>query len=448
MRPYGNAVPAPVEAPRRRAPAPQVVPFRKKKPGRSSGWLWLLLIPIVLGGLWYRQAARTAPKATKAASLRTAKVRRGPLERMLRLAGVTVAQKAATMLVPQMLGSGSHHTSEFMQVLSRLAPAGSHVRKAEIVAEFDQLYMHNRIDDYKAWVDQHRSNIRRLNALLDVKRKAYEQQIRVAKANVEKAALDMQKAPVLAANKVERLRLNLEEARAKYQQIAEEAKYVEISEKAAIRRAELNLQQCQVEFDRAQRNVDRMVVKAPLDGLVVMQTTRRGNDTAEIQQGDQLYPGQPYMQIVDLASMAIEASVNQVDTEQLRIGGEARVRFDAYPGLELPARILNLGAYARARGWRGNYVKDIPLRLSFEKLDARVIPNLSVSVDVILDSTADALVVPRECVFYEREQPVAYVRAGEAWEERQLELGLQNNVAAAVVSGLEEGQVVAAEQPK
>jgi HlyD family secretion protein len=405
-----------------------------------------ILLLAAMAGLWYRQTSRPAPKANMA-NPRTAKVRRGPLERTLRLSGITVAEKFSTLIVPQLFGGGSHYSNDFLQVLSQLVAPGSHVRKADVVAEFDQLYMRNRIDDYQAWVNQHESNIRRLNALLDVKRKAYEQRIRAAKGAVEKAALDLKKAPVLSANKTELFRLNLEEARARYLQLAQEAKYVDISEKAAIRRTELSLKQSQVEFNRAHRNLERMVVRAPIDGLAVMQTTRRGNDTGEIQQGDQLYPGQPYMQIVDLSSMAIDAPVNQVDTEQLRIGARARVSFDAYPGLELPAHIVNLGAFARARGWRGSYVKDIPLRLKLDKLDGRVLPNLSVSVDVILAWAEPAPLVPLECVFYEGNQPVAYVRAEDEWEKRPLELGLQNNIAASVLSGLQEGEVVAAEVP-
>ena len=176
-------------------------------------------------------------------------------------------------------------------MLQKLVPSGTHVRKGDVVAEFDRLYMLNRLDDYRDSVLQHEANVRKLNALLDVKRKAYEQQIRRSKADMEKAALELQKAPVLSANTVEKLRLNLEEAKARYQQISDEAKYVEISEKAAIRVTELRLERCRVQFAEAQRNVDRMIAKAPIDGMAVMQTIRRGSDTTEIQEGDQVAPG-------------------------------------------------------------------------------------------------------------------------------------------------------------
>jgi HlyD family secretion protein len=222
---------------------------------------------------------------------------------------------------------------------------------------------------------------------------------------------------------------------------------VEISEKAANRATELKLARSRVQFAEAQRNVDRMLAKAPIDGMAVMQTIRRGSDTTEIQVGDQVAPGQPYMQIVDLSSMGIEANLNQVDAERVRIGQRARVQFEAYPGLELPARVIAVTAFARSRGWRGNYVTEVPVRLEFERLDPRVIPNFSVSVDLVMGQTENALNVPRESVFREGTRAFAFVRNPRGWEKREVELGLSNHVAVAISSGLREGEIVAAELP-
>ena len=80
-----------------------------------------------------------------------------------------------------------------------------------------------------------------------------------------------------------------------------------------------------------------MLLKAPINGLAVMQTMFRGTEFAQIQPGDQLYPGMMFMQIVDPSSMIINATVNQVDVDNLRIGQKANVRFDAYPDLQVPA---------------------------------------------------------------------------------------------------------------
>lgn len=347
-------------------------------------------------------------------------------------------------------GGGGGGGADFMLVLMQLVKAGSIVQKGEVVAEFDRQYMMNRLDDFRAGVLQQRLDMKNLVVNLDVVRESYRQAILAAKSNLEKADLDLKTTPVRSAIDAERLRLAREEADAKYKQTLDEAKYREISERSSIRMEELDFQQASLELKRAEANADRMLVKAPLGGLAVMQTIRRGTDIGQIQQGDQLYPGQFFMQVVDLKSMVVNASVNQVDVEKLRIGQKARVRFDAYPDLELPAHVYSIAAMGRPGGMRASYLREVPVRLKLDKPDPRVIPDLSVSVDVVIDSdTQAAAVAPLSSVFRDgaESKPYIFVRTATGFERREVELGLENYVAASIKSGLRPGEVIAAERP-
>jgi hypothetical protein len=55
-----------------------------------------------------------------------------------------------------------------------------------------------------------------------------------------------------------------------------------------------------------------MLVKAPLDGMAVVLTTRRSGENVQIQEGDQIGSGQPYLRIVDLSNMVVDANVNLI----------------------------------------------------------------------------------------------------------------------------------------
>ncbi len=156
------------------------------------------------------------------------------------------------------------------------------------------------------------------------------------------------------------------------------------------------------------------------------------------------------MQIVDPSSMLVSASVNQADSELIRIGAKAHLKFDAYPGLELPGRVISVGAVPRSGGMRGDFMKEIPVYLKIEKMDARVIPDLSVSADVVISSEADGVIVPLESVFWEEgtpAKPFVYVRTAKGFERRPVELGLTNYIKARVVQGLKAGEPVALEPP-
>jgi len=332
--------------------------------------------------------------------------------------------------------------------LEKAVPPGSRVKKGEVVAEFDRQDAQNRLDDFQVRLAQTEASIKGVKAQLLVIRKAHAHSVAMGKAEVDKARLDLKSIPVRSENATEILKLNAEEAEAAHKQLLNEVKLMEQSLNAQVRVAELIREEARLEMERVKGNVDRMVIRAPIDGIVVMQATWRGGEQGQVQQGDPIFVGMPFARIVDPDSMLVSANVNQADAELIRIGARARVRFDAYPELELPARVHAIGAMPKTVGWRANYVKEIPVTVKLEGSDPRVIPDLSASVDVVLESEQGPAVLPREAVFLTGdESPEVFVQRGGDWERREVELGLANHVAVVVRKGVRPGEIVAADRP-
>jgi HlyD family secretion protein len=329
-----------------------------------------------------------------------------------------------------------------------LPNAGGRVKKGDPVAEFDRVSMLNRIDDYKDSVIQTEASIRNKKATLAVTDEAHKQQVRAAKADMEKAKLDLQTIEVVSDIDAEKLKLAAEETEAHYKQLLKEIPLLAASQKADLRGVELTRDESKIELQKSISNADRMILKAPMDGIVVMQSIRRGMEYGQSKVGDTIYPGQGFMQIVDPGSMVMNATINQVDAELLRIGMKATVRLDAYPGVELPAHVFSIGAVPVA-GRRPNFMREIPIRLKLDKMDNRVVPDLSASAEVILNSEQQATLAPLAAIFQEGPAAKSFVlvRTANGWQKRELELGLKNSVFVAVRSGLSKGDVVALEAP-
>jgi multidrug resistance efflux pump len=341
------------------------------------------------------------------------------------------------------------HTHDFELVLVNVADPGAHVKKGDVVAEFDRQYMLLRLDDYKDSVAQLQANLQKLKADLAVAKEAHNQQVRSAKANRDKAEWDLKTIEVRSAIEAEEFKLSAEEARAGYQQILQEVKLFDASQRAQIRNAELDLQQAVLELKRAEANLERMVIKAPFDGVVVMQTLFRGGQFGQVQKGDQVWPGMNFMSIVDPGSMVVNAAVNQADSELLRLGMKATVQLDAYPGVRLPATLIGIGAMTRPAGWRPNYFKEVPVRLRLDHTDPRVLPDLTASASIVLGTETQTAVVPLEAVFQDRAgaPPFVFLRSPTGWVRREVELGLANHLAVSVRSGVQKGDVIAAQRP-
>jgi multidrug efflux pump subunit AcrA (membrane-fusion protein) len=344
-------------------------------------------------------------------------------------------------------GTGGGGRGEFSLVLQEVAKPGSMVKKGDVVAEFDRQYMLLRLDDYQSTIETAKAQLAQQKANIELARKTHELNVAKAKAAFEKAQLDMKTLPVLSEIDAERAKLALEEAEAQYKQQLAEGKFIDKAEAAELRYAELEFRSLELEYRRAQQNADRMISKAAIDGMVVMQNINRGGEFAQIQAGDQIYPGQFFMQIVDPTSMVVNATINQVDAERLRVGAKAKVRFDAYPGLELPAHVVNIAAVPRSGGFRASFVREIPVTLKIDAVDKRIIPDLSCSVDVLMESEENASIVPMGAIQQDEEgKTFVYVRQGTGWTRREVEITIENNLEASV-KGLKEGEVVALEPP-
>lgn len=325
---------------------------------------------------------------------------------------------------------------------------GSIVKKGDVVAEFDRQYMLLRLEDYKATMETAKAQLAQQRANLELARFIHNQNVEKAQGALDKAKLDMKTLPVLSAIDAERAKLSLEEADAQLKQQVAEGKFIDDQEKAQLRYADLEFKALEIENRRAQNNADRMLAKSNIDGMTVMQNIFRGSEFAQIQEGDQIYPGQFFMQVVDPNSMIINATLNQVDGEQLRIGMKARVRFDAYPGLEVPAHIVNVAAVPKSGGQRANFVREIPVRLKLDGMDPRIIPDLSAAVDVILEEEKEVAVAPLAAIFKDEETgaPFVYIKEGLGWRRRDVEVGLSNFLVSSV-KGLDTGVVVALDKP-
>ena len=431
-------------------------------PKRRTG-LWGILIAVLIlgvGAAYYLKTQNDAKVAARGSliSVSTAVVGLGDLHATVRVNGTVNAKNFAALMAPRILGSRSGLNrggdsgsigpmGDFSLVLMKLAKPGVHVKSGEVVAEFDPQNQLQRLDDYKDSAVQQENMVKKMLANLAAVKEAHDQSVRAAKANWEKAVLDLKTADVRSAIDAEKFKLAVEENDATYKQLLAEADLVDASQIAQIRVSQLNRDQSKIEVARADANVKKMTVKAPMDGIVVMQSIVRNGEFGQIREGDQVAAGQPFVQIVDPTSMVLNATVNQVDAEKLRLGMKSVIHLDAYPDIELPGTLVGIGAMAKASTFRARYVGEIPIRIKLEKMDSRVIPDLTGSAEIILNTERSTMIAPLASVFAEEGGPYVFVQGPEGWIKKKVELGLPSFTMVAIRSGLQKGDVVALQRP-
>jgi HlyD family secretion protein len=219
------------------------------------------------------------------------------------------------------------------------------------------------------------------------------------------------------------------------------------SQRATIRVSELTKDQSNIELQRADGNVKRMDIHSPMEGIAVMASIIRNGEYGQVREGDQVNAGQPFLTIVDPSSMILDATVNQVDAEKLRLGMKAIIHLDAYPDISLPGVLEGIGAMSKTSTFRAGYVGEIPIRIKIDRMDPRVIPDLTGSAEVILGAETNTMILPRAAVFEENGGAFVYVQGPEGWTKKQVEPGVSSFTEVAIHSGLQKGDVVALQRP-
>jgi HlyD family secretion protein len=456
-------------------PGPAIVPVAAPPTKRRTA-LWGIILAVVLigGGVGYYVNSQSQSKTANGGPLVTVAsmaVGMGDLNQSIRVNGTVAAQNFAALLAPRITGSrsginrggdgsfggggaaggggnpGGGMGGDFTLILLHLAKAGIHVKAGDVVAEFDPQFQLQRLDDYKDSVVQLENSIKKMTANLAATKEAHDQTVRSAKADWDKAVLDLKTADVRSKIDAEKFKLAVEEADAKYKQLVFESSLVVESQRAAIRSSELNRDQSKIELSRAEINVQRMTVKSPMDGIVVMASIVRNGEFGQIREGDQVNAGQPFVTIVDPRSMVLNATVNQVDAERLRLGMKATIRLDAYNDVELSGSLLGIGAMSKTSTFRASYVGEIPIRIKIDKGDPRLIPDLTGSAEVVMNSEKNTLVAPRGAVFEEGDSNFVFVQGPEGWLKKKVDLGLSSFTGVAIRSGIQKGDVIALQRP-
>ncbi len=428
------------------APQPHVVPAPPQKPKQQSWLKPTILAGLILGiavAAYYFLRTPAESKSGPAVALRTTKVASGAIQRVLRLNGSTSAKNFASIAAPRMRAAEGGRGL----VLIYLAKSGSIVKKGDIIARIDAQAMLDHLNDLEAQITQAESDIKKRKAEIALNWENLQQTLRESKAQLDKVKLDAAAAEIRTPIDAEELKLSVEEAESTYKEQLTDLERKKASDAADLRVLEITQEITIHQRDRYKSDVDRFTISAPMGGLVVMQTIFRGTELAQIQQGDQVGPGQPFMKIVDVNGIQVQAAASQVEAEQMRIGQPATISFDGFPDLKLNAKVSNIGAMATAGVSQNYFLRNVPVFLQILDHDNRVIPDLSTSSDVVISQAANSLLIPRSAVESKDGKSFVRVKNGPQFEMREVKLGTTDNVRIAVLEGLREGEEIAIDQP-
>jgi HlyD family secretion protein len=347
------------------------------RPKRWRVWIALAAVAVVLAVVVTLALRSRTPSSGKLAPSSA----ENPGQ-VLRLKGTTEAVEARAILAPLLAGQQVPTLT-----IIHLAPGGTRVKKGDLLVEFDrQAQMRDYVDkkaDYEKLVDQVAEEQAKENAA----RAKDETELKTAEDDLQKAQLEIQKAEIVSRIDAEKNQETLDEAKATYDQLRETFDLKRKAAQAGIRILEIQRDRTKQTMDHAQANADLMQIHSPLDGVVVLNTIWKQGTMGEVQEGDQVRPGVPFMQVVNPAAMQVRVLANQQDFPALQVGQTAKVRLDAYPELVFQGKLDQMAPIGQG-GDFSNKLRTFVVIVAIQGNDPKLMPDLSAAVDVDMKQSA------------------------------------------------------------
>src|ERR1700737_308592 len=342
---------------------------------RLRNALFAAVVARVFGPLLFAAILAKTPPPRKGAQSSTAS---SVARRTLRLKGTTEAVRMRAILAPVLAG-------QYVATLTitKLATAGTNVRRGDVLVEFDRQAQIRDFIDKQAEYYKVISQVAQEQAKGAAARAQDETEIKQTEDNLSKAQLEMEKIETLSRIDAEKARENLEEAQATLAQLRETFDLKRKAARSAIRILEIQRDRTQQIMTHAREDAELLQVRSPLDGVVVLNTIWKQGKMGEVQEGDQLRPGVPFMQVVDPSLMQVRVPANQEDFLSLHSGQSARIHLDAYPELVFPGKLEEMAPIGRSGSFSPR-LRTFAVVFSVAGRDPRLMPDLSAAVDVDL----------------------------------------------------------------
>src|SRR5712671_876420 len=364
------------------------------------------------------------------------RVERKNFTQTLRLNGTTQASRSFVVLAPRLEGAqvGS-------MVITKLAPAGTHVNKGDILVEFDPQAQTKDYLDKKSTYENLVGQVAQKEAEENIARAKDDTAMKQAEDEFKRAQLEIQRNEIVSRIDAEKNQEALDEAQTTLKQLTETYQLKRAAAAATIRIQVIQRDRALDAMHYAQVNAEKMVVHSPMPGVVVYNTIWLGGRMGTVQQGDQVRPGVPFLQVVDPSQMEVRVQVNQVDFRNVHLGQKAEMHLDAYPGLALPATLEQLSPLGH-KGQFSELVRTFAMQFAVQGQDTRLLPDLSAALDLDLGTQKKVLVVPWQSIGMEAGHSFVWLKTRVGFEKRSVETRSRNDLEAVVNSGLSEGDTI------
>ena len=237
---------------------------------------------------------------------------------------------------------------------------------------------------------------------------------------------------VLARLDGDRLRLEMEQARAKLHKLQRDyQRNVDLKERGLIsagdfEKIQYEMEALQATFDLAQLELGYTEIRAPIPGVISERFIKVGN-TIDV--------NAPTFQVTSLEPLVSYLHVPEREYRRIDPGQEASIFVDALSGEEFP------GAVSRVSPVVDPDTGTFKITIELSDPSRRLKPGMFGRINIVYDMHRAAMQIPRSAIVEEAGQSAIYVVSDNVAERRVIRTGYAEGGQIEVIDGLDETEV-------
>jgi HlyD family secretion protein len=314
---------------------------------------------------------------------RSAKVEQGPI-----LATTTASGTLNAVVSVQV---GSQVSGQIKEVL---VDFNSEVKRGQVIARIDPEIFEYRLKQAQADIDAAQAAILVQEANL-MSRRA---EISRAEVNLAEARRDLARKVELTEKKFISP-AEQEKAAALVRTLEEDLKTVRAQmavTAAQVKNAEANAKQREAASAQARVDLDRTVIRAPINGIVIKRTIEPGQTVAASLQAPELF-----VIAQNLTDMQVDTAIDEAEIGRIKVGQDATFTVDAFPGRNFSGKVRQVRKAATNVSNVITYIAVVSARND----DLSLFPGMTANVRIVTDRRESALKVPNAAL---RFKPAGY----------------------------------------
>jgi HlyD family secretion protein len=241
-------------------------------------------------------------------------------------------------------------------------------------------------------------------------------------------------------NKLEQAKLNLEKTK-----IETASKLVQ--KEKSINNLTIRQKRKQKDLKRYESYVPMMILKSPVDGVVIYGDPDRRWGRIDIKVGMDVRRKQVLLTIPDMSKLVVDFDLPEQFRSKVAVGDKAIITPESIEGVKMTGVVKSIAHVpVHQIHWDRNSPKIYKSVIDLDKQDNRIVAGTSVRIEVVTKILKKVLFVPIEAIFDESGEYFVYIKSDKP-QRRLVKIGLSNDNYVQITDGLEEGETVCLFRP-